>query len=228
MKSHPYKFSLGFCTLFFLLFSHFAQSQSRVDQGFVTLIEMNQLVGVKNYIKQGVDINSVNAAGFSPLMLALRSDSLQVADYLLEQPNLKIDQRNSYGEDALMYAALHGHLLMVKHLIELGASVNKPGWTALHYAATYGHTDICNLLIEESAYIDAESPNRTTPLMMAAKFVKRETVMTLINAGADPTPKNDAGLTAANFAEQAGDKELADWLHRREDDFRRRYESEKK
>ena len=55
-------------------------------------------------------------------------------------------------------------------MASMGADVNKPGWTPLHYAATHGHLAIMDLLLEEHAYIDAESPNGTTPLMMAAHY----------------------------------------------------------
>ena len=39
-----------------------------------------------------------------------------------------------------------------------------------HYAASAGNIPIIAMLIENSAYIDAESPNGTTPLMMAAMY----------------------------------------------------------
>ena len=55
-------------------------------------------------------------------------------------------------------------------------------------------------LLEHSAYIDAESPNGTTPLMMAAMYGSPEAVKSLIQAGADPTLKNQLGLSALDFA----------------------------
>jgi ankyrin repeat protein len=55
-------------------------------------------------------------------------------------------------------------------------------------------------LLDHSAYIDAESPNGTTPLMMAAMYGSPEAVKHLIQAGADLTIKNQLGLTALDFA----------------------------
>jgi ankyrin repeat protein len=55
-------------------------------------------------------------------------------------------------------------------------------------------------LLENSAYIDAESPNGTTPLMMAAMYGSPESVKVLIQAGADLNIKNQLGLTALDFA----------------------------
>jgi uncharacterized protein len=85
-------------------------------------------------------------------------------------------------------------------LVDNDADVNKTGWTALHYAASGGHVPVIAHLLEHSAYIDAESPNGTTPLMMAAMYGSPEAVKHLIQAGADLTIKNQLGLTALDFA----------------------------
>ena len=59
------------------------------------------------------------------------------------------------------------------------------------------------------AYIDAASPNGTTPLMMAAQYGSAEMVKFLLDEGADPTLKNQLGLTAVNFAQRVSRSELA-------------------
>ena len=59
---------------------------------------------------------------------------------------------------------------------------------------------IVEYLLEQSAYIDAESPNGTTPLMMAAMYGSPEAVKVLIQAGADLDHKNQLGLSALDFA----------------------------
>jgi uncharacterized protein len=102
-----------------------------------------------------------------------------------------------------MLAALHGLLPECEKLIALGADVNKPGWAPLHYAATRGHVAVMALLLEENAYIDAASPNGTTPLMMAAHYGTPSAVKLLLEAGADPMLKNQLGLTAMDFAHRA-------------------------
>jgi ankyrin repeat protein len=74
----------------------------------------------------------------------------------------------------------------------------------LHYAATSGNPQVVQLLLEHYAYIDAESPNGSTPLMMAAMYGSAEAVRVLLDAGADATVKNAIGLTALDFAQKAG------------------------
>lgn len=99
-----------------------------------------------------------------------------------------------------MLAALKGLTAVCEVLIERDADVNKPGWTALHYAATSGHVPIIRLLLEHSAYIDAASPNGSTPLMMAAMYGFDAAVYELLESGADPMLKNSMGLNAVDFA----------------------------
>ena len=95
-------------------------------------------------------------------------------------------------------------------LISRGADVNKPGWAPLHYAATRGHLAIMNLLLEHHAYIDASSPNGTTPLMMAAFYGTPSAVKLLLEAGADPLLKNEQSLTAIDFAQRNQRQDSAD------------------
>ena len=79
----------------------------------------------------------------------------------------------------------------------------------MHYAATRGHLDIMRMLLEAHAYIDAESPNGTTPLMMAAHYGTPQAVRLLLDEGADPTLKNQLGLSAIDFAQRANRADVA-------------------
>jgi ankyrin repeat protein len=101
-----------------------------------------------------------------------------------------------------MLASLNGMYETAIRLIERDADVNKPGWTPLHYAATNSHISIIQLLLDHHAYIDAASPNGSTPLMMAAMYGNASALKMLLEAGADPTLKNALGLTAIDFANQ--------------------------
>lgn len=161
---------------------------------------------------RGFDLNARTENGEPGLTYALRLGSLTVADFLLSQRNVNVEARNPQGETPLMMAALKGHLAQARRLIERGAQVNKPGWTPLHYAAT-GDTpsslEMVRLMLTHHAYIDAESPNRSTPLMMAARYGSPAVVKLLLEEGADALVKNEQGLSALDFAQQAGRPEAA-------------------
>jgi ankyrin repeat protein len=106
-----------------------------------------------------------------------------------------------------MLAALKNQPALARTLIQRGADVNRPGWTPLHYAATSGSVDIIRLLLEHHAYIDAESPNGTTPLMMAAHYGTAQATKWLLEEGADPLMRNQQGLSALDFARNGPNRE---------------------
>ncbi|HEX5737412.1 MAG TPA: ankyrin repeat domain-containing protein [Hydrogenophaga sp.] len=159
------------------------------------------------------DLNTLHPSGDHALLIALRAGSLKVANFLLDQRSIKVEVRNAQDESALMMAALKGHLALAKRLIERKAEVNKPGWTPLHYAATSANpasVEMTRLMLEHHAYIDAASPNRTTPLMMAAHYGHPDVVKLLLEEGADASLKNEKGLSAIDFARGANRSAIAD------------------
>lgn len=165
--------------------------------------------------------------GNSLLMLAIREGGEKMALALLDQPPWQevalLDTENRLGENALMIAAHRGLFKSAQRLIDLGAATNRQGWGPLHYAATTGQLGIIQLLVESHAYVDSESPNGTTPLMMAARFGHRKAAEMLISLGADPTLSNQAGMTAKNYALEANQRDFAFWLELQEIAFVNRY-----
>ena len=183
-------------------------SAGSYDDFFKAIKEDNPVV-LNNLMNRGFDVNTISPLGEYALILALREPRLKAARVLIGWPNLNAEVRSAQDESPLMLAALHGLLAECQGLIERGADVNKPGWAPLHYAATNGHLSVMQLLIEENAYLDAESPNGSTPLMMAAHYGTPSAVKLLLESGADPTLKNSLGLSAIDFAHQANRLESA-------------------
>jgi ankyrin repeat protein len=168
---------------------------------------------VRTLLRRGVDPNTIDEErGDTGLILAVREGSARVLDMLLQVKDIKLDARSRNGDTALMLAAYKGNLAVVRALLDKGAEPNQTGWTALHYAATVGNNDIVGLLLDRSAYIDAESPNQTTPIMMAARGGHILTVKLLLDEGADATLKNGAGMTAIDFAKAGGFNDIVEGL----------------
>jgi len=193
-----------------LLFLGFSLAHAGSYDDFFKAIELDDEVAVGKLLQRGFDANTVNPAGVPGLLLAIKSPSPKVVRALLNWPKTRVEQRNPTDESALMLAALTGDLELCQLLISKDADVNKTGWTPLHYAATNGQLAVIRLLLDEHAYIDAESPNRTTPLMMAAMYGTAAAVKVLLEAGADPLLKNMQGLNALDFAERVSRAESAE------------------
>lgn len=182
------------------LFSFYLISSAGSYEDFFKAVQFDDVKTVQALLQRGFDPNTVSPTGAPALMLAVREPSLKVAQLLASWPKIKTEVRNDKDESALMLAALKGYLPLVKQLVDNDADVNKPGWTPLHYAASTGQVAVIEFLLDNSAYIDAESPNGSTPLMMAAMYGSPEAVKVLIQAGADLNIKNQLGLTALDFA----------------------------
>lgn len=170
---------------------------------FFSAVKSDNASAVQELIQRGFDPNTRDAQGQTGLLSALKEPSPRVTKVLIESPKTDVDAVNDQGESALMLAALKGQQQEVNELLQRDAAVNKTGWTPLHYAVTGSQVTIMKQLIEKYAFIDAQSPNGTTPLMMAAMYGSNETVKLLIEEGADPLMKNQQGMTAAEFAKRA-------------------------
>ncbi len=181
---------------------------------FFDAIKRDDADTVKALLKRGFDPNTLNPAGQHGLLLAIREPSRKVVTVLLDWPGINVEVRTAQDESPLMLAALKGFTELCEKLIAGGADVNKPGWAPLHYAATNGHLAVMSLLLENHAYIDAASPNGTTPLMMAAHYGTPAAVKLLLEAGADPLLKNQLGLSAIDFAQSADRPDSAEMIAR--------------
>lgn len=174
---------------------------------------------IVSLLLRGMDANAVDAQGQPALVSALRLESWRAADALLLAPGLNADAANAQGETALMLACNKGRLDFVQRLLAKGVAVNRPGWTPLHYAASADYPDsvaIARLLLQEHyAYIDAASPNGSTPLMLAAQYGSQAMVELLLEEGADVQLRNQLGMNAIDFARRSQRGYLEDILQAR-------------
>lgn len=178
-------------------------------EDFFVAVKRNDRASVTELLQRGFDPNTPDPSGQVALIVALQQETFAVADALMSRPDLNVNLLNPAGESALMMAALRGQLSWCERLLARGASVNKPGWTPLHYAATGPDPKIVQLLLDHGAVVDAEAPDKTTPLMMAARYGKEESVTLLLAHGADPMRINARNMNAADFARGGGREWLA-------------------
>lgn len=180
----------------------FSVAQADSFNDFFRAVRSDNASGVESLLRRGFDPNTRDERGLTGLLIALREPSPRVIQVLLASPQTNVELRNGNDESPLMLAAIKGQMDLVKQLIARDADINKPGWTALHYAASSGQVEIMKLLLEKHAFIDAQSPNGTTPLMMAAMYGSPESVRLLLDEGADASMKNQQNMSAIDFAAQ--------------------------
>ncbi len=190
-------------------------AHASVLDDFFIAIRRDNAGAVAELLRRGANPNGHDENGEGALTLAIKQESMAVVPVLLAWPATQVEVRNAQGESPLMLAAIKGQTELVRALIARDADVNKTGWAPLHYAVSVDSPQqlaIVRLLLDASAYIDAESPNRTTPLMMAARYGSDQAVKLLFDEGADPTARNQQGLRAGDFARLAGRTAIGEQL----------------
>jgi ankyrin repeat protein len=191
-----------------------ARKSNSYEEWFAA-IEIDDAFRCQLLLQRGFDPNTIEPERLdTALILSVRHRAWKVFALLLKHPDVQLDARSRNGDTALMIAAFNSDTKSALELIDKGAEINRPGWTALHYASAVGNLVLIRKLIENSAYIDAESPNKTTPLMMAARAGHLSSVQFLIDEGADVTAKNELGLNAIDFAKSQNHVTIANLLER--------------
>jgi len=192
------------------------QAQQYQVDSFLRDVKFNDAKAVKKALSSGMSPNAMDNKGNSALTIAITEKSLDVAKLLIDTPSIDLERPNLAGETPVMLAAFTGSEELVRYLVEKRqVEINKPGWSALHYAATNGHLKIAAYLLEKNAYVDPESPNKTTALMMAARGGHIEVVKLLLDNDADLAKINSVKMTAIDFAEQHNQSEIAEGLKSR-------------
>ncbi|XP_007252465.3 ankyrin repeat domain-containing protein 16 [Astyanax mexicanus] len=120
------------------------------------------------------------------------------------------------GDTLLHYAARHGHLEVLRYLVEdVGMDIelyNSDYKRALHEAASMSHEQCVQYLIHRGAKIDTLKKADWTPLMMACTRRNLEVIKLLLDHGADPTIRNKDGWNSFHIACREGDAAVIEHL----------------
>lgn len=158
-----------------LLAAHGGNLNARIPTADRTLLHWaalkNRPVMIAYLIKKGLDINAMDDAGGTPLMLAVANNKIEAVKALIAA-GADMEKRDSRTMTPLIYAASKDDYEAAKLLLEAGANVN---------ATT--------------------SPNKNSALMQAAYNGHKDMVALLLQHHADPNLKSAAGLTAEDYAD---------------------------
>lgn len=100
-------------------------------------------------------INTTDAKGFTPLILAVYNNQPEAVDFLLLH-GADVNAQDAAGNTALMGVAFKGYKEVARKLIDAGADVNlrnANGAPALTFAATFGQLEIAERLLQKGAAI---------------------------------------------------------------------------
>jgi uncharacterized protein len=108
---------------------------------------------IKSLIENGVNPNTSDPTGLTPLMAASHSGKIEILELLLDA-GVPIDTKDSSGYTALMFSCNSGQVSCARFLIEKGANVNgvdNDGSTPIMFSAQHGYNDIVRLLLQKGA-----------------------------------------------------------------------------
>lgn len=147
-------------------------------------------------IDYGVNINARASDGLTPtqFLISHRTSMVESVDLLRRLQDAGADMLqtgNAGGETLLMLAASAGWVQAFDYLLAAGVPAQakrNDGTTLLHIAARSMRHDLFLRVIALTPQdINARNQQGQTPLWLAAHHNRRDNVIVLLNAGADPT-----------------------------------------
>jgi uncharacterized protein len=152
-------------------------------------------------------LRSRNAAGLSPVMVAVYCGAETIAKELVDRSGGDIFEATCLGDVERVEKLL-------AHDPSLIGAFSPDGWTALHLAAHLGKPEAAQLLLARGAQVDAVARNgiANQPLQAAIAGREPELVRLLIAAGADVNHRSHGGFTASHLAAEIGSREILEQL----------------
>ena len=156
--------------------------------------------------RTGPNIDAVNGAGFSPLLMAARrgysdKSTADVVQALLDAGCTGINSRDpKSGRSPLEYAAVAGHVGTLTAMIEHGADVTAvetrtPGLSVLHYASLSGNPRAIDVLVEAGANPEATDHRGMNCLHTATICRSADVVRAILQHGVDVDSLTNKGMS---------------------------------
>ncbi|KAM5148426.1 ankyrin repeat and SOCS box protein 14 [Mantella aurantiaca] len=156
-----------------------------------------RLENVTFLLANGCDPDAKNDTEDSPLVIAIRHGSYDIASLLLRH-NARVNLTCSDNRTALHEAAKLGRKDIARLLLQSGADpdwTSNFGFTPLALAAQHGYMDVMELLIQKGASVMAQASDSASILFEAAAAGNPDAVSLLMEYGADANvPKHSGHL----------------------------------
>ncbi len=171
-------------------------------KGFTKAAERGDRDAVLLFLNSGVDIDTLDERGWTPLMISTFNGREEVARLLIEN-GANVNAMDSAGYGPLHWASFNGYDNVVRMLIAKRATINatsQHGWSPLLQAATRGHLEIAEQLIDAGADVNLASHDGWTPLHKASANGHADIAMLLLAHGALRNPEYRDGTTPMDLA----------------------------
>ncbi|WP_304333661.1 ankyrin repeat domain-containing protein [Brachyspira innocens] len=209
------------------IFTNYNNGEETVNSNsiFFTAIENGDISKVRELLKNGTDVNSTNAEGWSALHLAVKVNNPAIVKELLSNkkinmnPTLPVDsvftdsdtKWYADGQTPLLLAAYYGYSDIVTMLLSYGADIlakdSIDDAMAIHIASAKGYYRVVEAILESAAarnskidIVNVGDNTGTTPLMWAAMNNQVTVISILIRYKASVNMQDDDGWTPLHFA----------------------------
>ena len=181
-----------------LIHTHLPNVDSKTNEGYTPLMVAafnGKLPVVKWFLEKGATVTLKDKAGWNMLHFAAQGGDTDILDLIHNHvPN--IESRSLVGITPLMVAVANCKLHAVQWFIEKGASVacvDENGCNILHFAAKNCDPDIIHRILTYVPDIESKKAFGETPLIIAVRHGKLQSVKYLLERGANPLAKDKNG-----------------------------------
>lgn len=169
--------------------------------------EWNLKDALSSLIQKGANVNAVNSNGESALFSAVKADSPEIIQLLVENGIITDTRsnltRDHLGNTPLHYAVKWNSLNAAQSIISLGFDVNSQnlsGKTALSDSARSGKIEMTQLLIQFGANVNSADISGKTALIDSIQSGNEEMISLLLKNGANPQIQEMNGRNAYHEA----------------------------
>ncbi len=180
-------------------------SMAGEEPAVIAAVRQKQSPVVKELLASNVAVDARGKGGETLLTLAAQLDLPELFSPILER-GVDVNERDSLGRTALMYAALNANASAVEDLIAKGAMVSLTDQTpeaipvSIHAVKGGDLPTLQSILAKgQRAAANASDVRRMTALMYAASAEREDLMRALISSGADAEARSSDGKTFLDF-----------------------------
>lgn len=173
-------------------------------------VRLSDAERVRSCLEKGADVNTKDAAGLTPLHVAVNNKRRDVAELLISK-RADLDARDKDGSTPLVLALDSRQRDMADLLISAGADLNASdgdGYTPLYHAIWANDANMVEVLVGKGADVNL-TPEKGYPLLQCAIWEEdMSTVRFLVDHGARFDVEPQGGWSAFRYAVCAGSRDL--------------------